>query len=179
MEIGPGNQRLPGFETLDIVGGPNVDYVWDAGKPLPFKDNTFDLIYASHVLEHIPWYKSEEVLKEWVRVLKHGGSLEIWVPDGLKLCKFLMDAETGAIEHIPDDWTVMNPQKNPFLWVNGRFYSGARQDYPDWHRSVFTSKFLKYLLENVGMVDLRELNILEVRGYNHGWINLGMRGRKP
>ena len=63
-----------------------MDYVYDAGKPLPFEDNTFDLVYASHVLEHIPWYKVEEVVKEWVRILKPGGVLEVWVPDGLKIC---------------------------------------------------------------------------------------------
>ena len=54
LEIGGGGSRLPGFETLDIVGGPNVDHVCDTDKPLPFKDNNFDLICASHVLKYIP-----------------------------------------------------------------------------------------------------------------------------
>lgn len=45
------------------------------------------LLYASHVLEHIPWYKTEEVLREWVRVLKPGGVLEVWVPDRLKYAR--------------------------------------------------------------------------------------------
>lgn len=66
LEIGSGGGRIEGFETVDVVGGPNVDYVYDASKSLPFNDNTFDLIYSSHVLEHIPWYLTEQVLKEWV-----------------------------------------------------------------------------------------------------------------
>src|SRR4051794_24034748 len=69
LEIGPGNLRMPGFESLNIVPGAGVDYIADAAKKLPFSDNTFDLIYASHVLEHIPWFKTLEVLKEWVRIL--------------------------------------------------------------------------------------------------------------
>jgi len=103
LEIGCGGSRLPEFETLDIVGGPNMDYVYDAAKPLPFKDNTFDLIYASHVLEHIPWYKTEEVLREWVRILKPGGQLEVWVPDGLKICQTLLKAELEGINEIEKD----------------------------------------------------------------------------
>jgi hypothetical protein len=64
LEIGVGNYRFPKFETLNIVWSPNVDYVYDASRPLPFKDNTFKVIYASHVLEHIPWYQTREVLRE-------------------------------------------------------------------------------------------------------------------
>ena len=185
LEIGPGSQRLPGFETLDIVGGPNVDYVWDASKRLPFKDNTFDLIYASHVLEHIPWYKTEEVLKEWVRVLKPGGILEIWVPDGLKICKALVDYElSGTKEAMErDGWYKFNPEKNFYLWVNGRLFTYGNGTgnpcHPNWHRALFTAKYLKECLERAGLVDVRELDRSEVRGYDHGWINLGIRGRKP
>src|SRR5690606_7800318 len=84
LEIGPGQERLEGFETLNIVGGRNVDYVWNAARRLPFRTGSFDLLYASHVLEHIPWYRTQEVLTEWIRVLKPGGRIELWVPDGVK-----------------------------------------------------------------------------------------------
>lgn len=179
LEIGPGNAMMPGFETLNIVGGPNVDYVFDAAKKLPFGDNTFDLIYASHMLEHIPWYKMEEVLKEWIRILKPGGNLEIWVPDGLKICKVLIDAEQGLITESPDDWNMFNPRKDPFIWVNGRLIYGARPDYPSWHRAIFSPRYLKELFEYVGLIKIKEMDHSEVRGYDHGWINLGVKGTKP
>lgn len=183
LEIGPGNARLPSFETVDVFGGWNVDYVCDAAKPLPFKDGTFDLIYASHVLEHIPWYKTEEVLKEWVRVLKHGGELEVWVPDGLKICKTLIEAELDGVNHIDEDgWYRFNPRRDPCVWAAGRIFSygdgtGAI-GHPNWHRAIFTPRYLKDLFERVELIDVRELDRSEVRGYDHGWINLGMRGRK-
>jgi len=142
LEIGPGNSRLPGFETLDIIGGRNVDYVYDAAKPLPFEDDTFDLVYASHVLEHIPWYKTEEVLKEWARILKPGGVLEVWVPDGLKICKALLEYElNGAKEAMElDGWYKFNPRKDLYLWVNGRLFTyGDGTGNPkssNWHRAI-------------------------------------------
>jgi SAM-dependent methyltransferase len=95
LEIGPGNERLPGFESLNILSGPEVDYVCDATRPLPFLDCSFDLIYSSHTLEHVPWYLVEKVLKEWVRILKKDGALEIWVPDGLKIAKAFVEGEEG------------------------------------------------------------------------------------
>lgn len=180
LEIGLGNSRLPGFETLDIAGGPNVDYVCNAAKPLPFEDNTFDLVYASHVLEHIPWYKVEEVVKEWVRILKPGGVLEVWVPDGLKICKALVQAELEGIKVADiDSWCKFNPRKDPCIWAAGRLFWGANPKYRSWHKAIFTPRYLKELFERAGLVDVRELDSSEVREYDHGWINLGIRGRKP
>lgn len=179
LEIGPlPTGRIEGFETLDIMEGPDVDHVCDASKPLPFQDGTFHLIHASHILEHIPWYKTEETLREWVRILRPGGILELWVPDGLKIIWVLIEAETGLTKAIPDDWDVFNPKKDPFLWVNGRLMYGAKLDYPSWHRAIFTPKYLRELFERVGLSHVREMSLSEVRSGKHGWINLGIRGMK-
>ena len=179
LEIGPGWQRQEGFETLDVVGGRHVDYVADASGPLPFEDNMFDLIYANHVLEHIPWYYTEEVLREWVRVLKPGGCLEVWVPDAYKVCKLVIDAEAGLVNDIPDNRCHYNPRRSPYLWASGRFYWGANPAYPSWHRSMFTPRHLKNIFEQVGLSQVRQLGPSEVRGGDdHGWGNLGMVGTK-
>lgn len=184
LEIGPGNRKLPRFETLNIFGGPEVDYVYDASKPLPFKSNTFDLIYASHVLEHIPWYQTEEVLREWVRILKENGTLEIWVPDGLKICKALIKAELDNGNMFKEDnWYKFNPRRDPCLWASGRLYTygdgSGKVDHPNWHRALFTPRYLMELFERVGLTDVERMENSEVRGYDHGWINLGVRGKKP
>jgi SAM-dependent methyltransferase len=184
LEIGCGGNRIPGFETLDVRGGKNVDYILDTAKPLPFENNTFNLIYASHVLEHIPWYRTEEVLREWVRILKHGGQLEIWVPDGLKVCETLLKAESENPNIIgKDGWYKLNPRKDPCLWAAGRIFTygdgmGTINSH-NWHRAIFTPRYLKELFERAGLSDIRPLDRSEVRGHDHGWINLGFKGRKP
>ncbi len=48
------------------------------GLQLPFKDNTFDIVAALDVLEHIK--EDNTALVEWLRVLKPGGSLLLTVP---------------------------------------------------------------------------------------------------
>jgi SAM-dependent methyltransferase len=184
LEIGPGENRIQGFETLNIRWNKSVDYVADASKPLPFSDNTFEIVYASHVLEHIPWYKVQDTLREWTRILKAGGQLEVWVPDGLKICKALVDFELRGENYIEKDgWYRYNPEKDPCKWAAGRLFTYGdgmgNPRSPNWHRSMFTPRYLRLLFEKAGLTDIRQLNPQDVRGYDHGWINLGMIGTKP
>ena len=52
-------------------------FVMDATKP-DFPDNTFDLLIASDILEHLQ--KPQEALAQWQRILKPGGLAIILVP---------------------------------------------------------------------------------------------------
>jgi len=183
LEIGPGPRRIEGFETLNIIDGFSVDYVHDATKPLPFPDNTFKTIYASHILEHVPWYLSENVLQEWVRVLIPGGRLEIWVPNGLKICQAFVEAElNNSPWFLEDGWFRFNEEKDPCKWAAGRIFTygdgTGRADDPNWHRALFSPRYLRQCLERSGLINVREMDRSEVRGYDHKWINLGMTGTK-
>jgi len=183
LEIGPGPRRIQDFETLNIMGGRQVDYVRDAAKNLPFDDNTFAVIYAGHVLEHIPWYQTVDAVKEWVRVLRPGGCLEIWVPDGLKICMTLVDYEsTGKNAIGKDGWLRFNPEKEPCKWAAGRIFAYGDGTgslcHPNWHRALFTSRYLQKVMEQAGLREVRRMNQSEIRGDDHGWINLGMTGIK-
>jgi SAM-dependent methyltransferase len=183
LEIGPGSKRIPGFETLSIEPGEHVDYVLDCTKKLPFKDNCFDQIYASHVLEHVHWNLVENTLIEWVRILKPGGVLEIWVPDGLKICQAFVDAESFGKNYIDlDGWYRFNSEKDPCLWAGGRIFSyGDGTDNsksPNWHKSIFSKRFLKLIMERTGLENIVDMKKSEIRGHDHGWINLGIKGIK-
>jgi len=185
LEIGADfHNPIDGFENLSIQGCVNIDYVWDASKRLPFKDNTFSLIYSSHTLEHIPWYKTVDVLKEWKRVLQHGGRLELWVPDGLKICQNLVRfEERGEDMSNMDNYYKLVTNKDPRLWAALRIFTfgdgeGTLND-PNWHRAIFTPTLLLDSLKWAGFDGVELMDEKEVRGRDHGWINLGARGVKP
>jgi SAM-dependent methyltransferase len=182
LEIGPGDIRIEGFETVNIFNSPVTDYVLDAAKPLPFETGTFEIVYASHILEHIPWYYTQEVLKEWNRILKRGGELEIWVPDGLKIAKAFVAAEEGDNYIDKDGWYKFNPDQDPAIWASGRFFTygdgNGTLGHPNWHKAVFSYRLLEKLMIGAGFQDVKRMENSEVRGYDHKWINLGIKGTK-
>ena len=159
LEIGPGAVSIPGFETLNVVWGRNVDYVLDASRTLPFPDGTFDLVYASHILEHIPWYMLKPVLLEWNRIISPNGLLEIWVPNGLLIAKTFVDAEEGLVNNIENDgWYKFNEDKDVCVWANGRIFSygdgtGKKND-PNWHLTLFSPRFLRKLMQECGFIEI-------------------------
>lgn len=81
LHIG-GKVRLDGWEVLNAIPDACVDHVGDARDLSQFADNTFDEIYASHVVEHFDYFgELEHTLREWKRVLVPNGRLAISVPD--------------------------------------------------------------------------------------------------
>lgn len=183
LEIGPGGHRIEGFETLNIVGSSHVDYIWSAERKLPFKTGTFSIVYASHILEHIPWYLAQKTIKEWGRIVTPGGKIEIWLPDGVKICKAFVDAELNDSKDFTNDgWYRFNDERDPCLWASGRIFSygdgkGTKGHF-NWHLAVYSYRYLEKLLHEAGFTQVRQLETKDIRGLDHGWINLGVVGIK-
>lgn len=54
LDIGCGKRKIKGAIGIDRIDLEGVDIVWDLDQyPYPFEENTFDAIYATHVLEHL------------------------------------------------------------------------------------------------------------------------------
>ena len=66
-------------QLLHKDGYGKIDYVSDIEK-IPVKDNSFDIIICTEVLEHVP--NPIGALKEMARILKKGGKLLITTPLG-------------------------------------------------------------------------------------------------
>ena len=129
----------------------------------------------------MPWFKTEEILEEWVRLLVPNGRIDVWVPDGLKICKVIVDQSTGVNnEDYLDGWRVRNPRGDAFVWASGRLLYGANDLYPSWHKAVFTATYLERLFALVGLTEIRRLEDSEFPGNaTNVSINLGITGTKP
>lgn len=83
LDLGCGDVPLYGFYKKYIEnntcvdwncpqnGNDHLDIKMDINNPLPFDDETFDIIICSDVLEHL--YEPKNVLKEMVRICRSGG----------------------------------------------------------------------------------------------------------
>jgi SAM-dependent methyltransferase len=70
------SRRFGKYETADLCM-KGVDHHVDL-QDLPFKDASYDFIFASHVLEHVP--DDKKAIREIRRILKPGGLAILPVP---------------------------------------------------------------------------------------------------
>lgn len=79
LNLGCGVWKRPDCINVDFRKEVEPDVVHDLNVfPYPFADDSFDVIEASHVLEHLD--RPFVVMKELHRILKPGGLLHLKVP---------------------------------------------------------------------------------------------------
>jgi SAM-dependent methyltransferase len=83
LNLGCGKDIKKGWINLDSHKTYGADVVFDLekifkGKKLPFKDDSFDYIYCSHVLED--FIEPVLIIDEMIRICKTGGKIEIQTP---------------------------------------------------------------------------------------------------
>ncbi|MCM6778610.1 methyltransferase domain-containing protein [Nocardia sp. CDC159] len=79
LDIGcGGTKQYPDNVGVDMRPAPGVDVVADLRKGIPFADNSFDRVFAVHVLEHLADFLP--LVDECHRVLRPGGVLHVLSP---------------------------------------------------------------------------------------------------
>jgi len=69
-------------------------------KPLPWPDNSIDVAYSSHTLEHMTPEEGVRLLQECYRTLKPNGIIRIVVPDLEVIVKDYVAGELSSLEFI-------------------------------------------------------------------------------
>jgi SAM-dependent methyltransferase len=78
---------LKGDRYKRFAALPDNILVHDLSKGIPFASGSVDVVYHSHLLEHLDRHTARALLLEVKRVLKPGGIHRIAVPDFEVLCK--------------------------------------------------------------------------------------------
>ena len=148
LHLGCGKRFIPGFFHIDGIDGTNIDHVWSIDDIGFIEDNSIDIIYACHVVEHFKRARLPDVLKEWYRVLKKEGKLRLAVPDFEAIVK------------------VYNKYKDLDL-VIGPLYGGQNYLY-NIHYNTFDFDSLNGYLERAGF---NQVNRYDYRETEHSSID--------
>lgn len=87
LNLGCGTTYIESWTNIDFNSKNKHVIKHDLSKKLPFPDNSFEVVYHSHLLEHFSKVEGEKLINECYRILTHNGILRIAVPDLEKIAK--------------------------------------------------------------------------------------------
>jgi YD repeat-containing protein len=182
---------------------------WDLRRGIPFRENTFDVAYHSHLLEHIDREDAAAFLRECFRVLKPQGILRVVVPDLEMLAReylgvvdnlpdrATMPQHTFAVEQMIDQMVIRTPRhralQHPVVRLAERFLIGSTDRAGILHRWMYDRFSASQALRDAGFEDVqvkdastsgvagwREFNLdTEPNGEVYLPFSLYIEGRRP
>lgn len=149
LNIGCGDKILPDYINVDVVqsrAGKAPDVIADVRDLSVFETGYADEVMAIHVVEHFWRWEVEDVIREWVRVLKPGGRLVLECPNLLAACEALLANPALAAR--------ADQAGQRSMWV---FYGDPQWKDPLMiHRWGYTPDSLMDMLRSLGLMDVRQ-----------------------
>ncbi len=145
LHIGCGGKYLPGFVNIDANPRLRLDMWLDVRNGLPFRDNSVDSIYSTHMMEHFYPDELQHVLRECHRVLRPEGGMRIIVPSLASASKAYAQ---GRLEWFPAQFP------RSFDSLGGRFANFIFCD--GQHRTAFDFDHIAELLCRAGFAAVEE-----------------------
>ncbi len=130
------------IEYIDFCRKHRVEFA-DATKRIPLPDASAEIVYSSHMLEHLDRAEARSFLAEARRVLCDGGILRIAIPDMGKLCAEYISH--GDADRFMERMLICEPKPKTLL---GRFRQalvGRRN-----HHWMYDAASLSKLLSSAG-----------------------------
>lgn len=161
---------------------PNNIMVYDLSKGIPFEDNSVDVVYHSHLLEHIDRSKVQSFLNEVKRVLKPNGIHRIVVPDFYFLCSnymknFELSLNDEKYQKLEDDFIADILEQSvrkeaygtsiqkPLIRIIENILLGDARKRGETHQWMYDKFNLSSILEEVGFKEI------QVKSYNSSEID--------
>jgi len=152
VSIGSGPNRYEGWLTADAFK-PQADIYMNVKARWPFPDNSIDVLYSEHMLEHIHIDSVPHVLAEAQRVLKPGGLFRVTVPDLEIHARNYVAGNSDFFRPIVEKYQArLKSQKNKYWLVRsngGAFMTRAVQRFYR-HRWMYDFETLSSCLQEVG-----------------------------
>jgi len=139
LNLGCGYRWHPDWVNVDFISASPSVQSQDLRQGIPYPDDTFDVVYHSHVLEHFSQHDARNLLLECHRVLRQGGIIRVVVPDFEEVARLYLDALEKAANGAPGwrdnyDWIVLEMFDQAVRELpGGSWYEYLRQSpIPNW-----------------------------------------------
>lgn len=146
--LGSRLSRIPFFHRVNSVlklfnvdWDPNI-FVHDLTKPLPWKDDTVDVVYTSHTIEHLTKEDGKSLIGEAYRVLRPGGVIRVIVPDLNVVVERLVSGDIPAEDFID----ALGAGVSEARGVKG----AIKKIFEFPHRCMYTQASMENLLKDLG-----------------------------
>ena len=174
--------KIPGAGSLlggvGLLSGPQREYIRfasetrieyaDVRERIPVPDGSVDVLYSSHMLEHIDREDAKAFLREGLRVLRPGGILRLAVPDLMFYAKRY--AEDGDLEYFMYHTHMTRPRLRGLGKKLSWLVTGDRH-----HQWMYDARHLCGVLREVGYRDPQSLAAGETGIAEPGGLNLSER----
>ncbi len=145
----------PHLEEHALFANPNgvegtVLYNTDLVKGIPANENTLDVVYHSHLLEHLSYKEGIAFVAACYRVLKPGGIMRVLVPDLELWCKNFVHGN----QFFFDEYLRCGLGDDKALYpTNGAIFMGMLHNHG--HKMGYDFPTLKHILELAGFHRIR------------------------
>ncbi len=166
LNLGCGPQVVKGWTNVDYALGAKISkfplfrafnnkvklfnvswndeiYLHNLTQKFPWQDNTVDVVYSSHTLEHFSKEEGLAFLKECHRVLRKGGTIRIVVPDLKSVIEQYKSGQIRADEFV-QTLGVLYTKKNNFI----KNKLAPFIQFP--HKCMYDTTSLVDILNNIG-----------------------------
>lgn len=156
LQIGAQGSPMNGWLNVDILPKTTDTAYMDATKRFPFSNETFDYIFAEHMIEHITFDEAQLMLNECFRVLKKGGVIRLATPNLDNLPKLLQEPNDPKhrdyINFYVEKFYGASYPKIAALQINKLFYGFH-------HRFIHNIESLQYILEKAGFTTVNACQV--------------------
>lgn len=134
------NKKL---KLLNIDWNKDI-FLHDLRKKFPWSNNSVDIIYSSHTLEHLNKQEGYRFLQECYRVLKKEGTIRIIVPDLKEIIAKYTEGKITADDFINKlDVSYERPHDKPWKKTLAPFIS-----FP--HKCMYDTQSLIRIMSEIG-----------------------------
>ncbi len=147
LNLGCGFHFHPDWENVDFVAATPQVKAHNLREGVPYQDNSFDVVYHSHVLEHFPKNDAPKFINECYRVLKPEGILRIAFPDLETIAREYLSNMEDAMKGNPDAAEKYNWIMLEMYDQTVRNFSGGEM-LKHWLKNPVPA--YKYIVERLG-----------------------------